>query len=84
MIYHMFDTSSAPHLSQDLWLSGLSLSPTLTQKRGIVFIGDPPLPLRRRHVRCRSLIICGRLITVDDAGVGGGAGGRAECRVMMY
>ena len=35
-------------------------------------------------MRCQSLIICGRLVTVDDAGVGGGAGGRAECRVMMY
>ena len=54
MIYHMFDTSSAHHLSQDLWLSGLFLqqrlaeqaSPTLgqqlTQHRGIVFFGDHP------------------------------------------
>ena len=33
---------------------------------------------------CQSVIICSLLVTVDDASVGGGAGGWAECRVMMY
>ena len=95
MIYHMFDTSSAHHLSQDLWLSGLSL-PNRGWLNKLAPLWDNnwhnieelcflvTTPLWRRLARCRSLIICGRLITVDDAGVGGGAGGRAECRVMMY